>query len=166
MTPTRTPVLRPLLSQVAASELVYDGAPLQMETKLAFIARKEEDKAAAASAAAAKPGGAAGGEARGRKRRAEGEPEPADGEEGEDGAGASAEAEAAEVEVPPYEAGCVLRFEFGADVAFAQPPTFGLVKDSFGGRQEGGVVYVDYEVVSALFPKTLLSGLLHALLVR
>ena len=134
--------------------LVYEGAPLQMEAKLDFIARKDEERAAAAAAAppaaAAKPAAAPAS----RKRRAEGEPEPADGEEGGEGGEGEGEAAAeeaeAEVEVPPYEPGCVLRFEYGADVAFAAAPSFGLVKDTFGGRQEGGVVYVDYEAVRAL----------------
>ena len=100
--------------------LVYEGAPLKMEPKLDYIKRKEEERKSRPNAAPA--GGAAGGAAAapaaGRKRRAEAEPEG--GEEGADGEGEEAAAgEEAEVEVPEYEPGCVLTFDFG-EAEFAE----------------------------------------------
>lgn len=152
--------------------LVYAGAPLVMEPKVDYIARKEEEKKnrpagtpadaeeagaapttkpAPTKPAAAKPAAAAAA-SKGKKRRAEGEPEEDEAEGGEgEAAEAAAAGEAAEeeVEVPEYQPGCVLAFDFGEDAEFSQAPTFGLVKDSFGGR-DGGCVFVDYEQVGVV----------------
>jgi hypothetical protein len=135
--------------------LEFEGAPLKLEPKLEYIARKEEERKnrpnspAAANAA----GAAAAATAAGKKRRAEGEAGGEDAAaaaaEGPEGAAAAAgEEEEGEVEVPAYESGCVLHFDFGEAAEFAAPPTFGLVKDTFGGRMEGGVQFVDYNTVS------------------
>ncbi|PRW45723.1 la 1 [Chlorella sorokiniana] len=130
--------------KVRALSLVFEGAPLKMEPKLDYIKRKEEERksrpnAAPAGGAGGAAGGAAGAPAAGRKRRAEAEPEG-----GEEGGEDAAAGEEAEVEVPEYEPGCILAFDFG-EAEFAEPPTFGLIKDTFGGRQDGGVQYVDYQ---------------------
>lgn len=134
-------------------ELVYEGAPLTLEPKLEFIKRKGEERAAREAAAPAAEGGSAAGAGAGaapasRKRRAEGEPGGDDeGEEaGGEGAAAEAAAEEEEPDLGDYEPGCVLHFDFG-DAEFAEAPTFGLVKDTFGGRKEGGVQFVEYSQV-------------------
>ncbi|PSC69422.1 la 1 [Micractinium conductrix] len=130
--------------RVLGLELMYEGAPLTLEPKLAYIARKEEvrkSRPGAAGAADGKPAAAAAG----RKRAAEGEA----GEEGgaaaagEGGEAAAQETAEAEVEVGQYDPGCVLNFDFGEEAQFEEAPTFGLVKDTFGGR-DGGVQFVDY----------------------
>lgn len=103
--------------QVCGLSLVYEGAPLKMKPKLDYIARKEEERKSRPNAAPAggAAGGAAGAAAAGRKRRAEAEPE-----EGGDGEGEEVAAEEeAEVEVPEYEPGCVLTFDFG-EAEFAE----------------------------------------------
>ncbi|KAL4442520.1 hypothetical protein ABPG77_005104 [Micractinium sp. CCAP 211/92] len=132
--------------KVRGMELVYEGAPLTLEPKLEFIKRKGEERAAREAAAPAAEGAAAAAAAApaSRKRRAEGE--PGEGDEGEEAGGEGAAAEAAAEEEPDlgdYEPGCVLHFDFG-DAEFAEAPTFGLVKDTFGGRKEGGVQFVEY----------------------
>jgi hypothetical protein len=126
-------------------ELVFEGAPLKMEAKLDYVQRKEEERHARPNS----PVGTAG-----KKRRAEGEPEAGEkgaegGAEGgeEEAAAAAAGGEEAPAPAPQYEPGCVLHFDFGAEVEFTEAPTFGLVKDSFGGRYDGGVKYVDYNQV-------------------
>ncbi|KAL4447785.1 hypothetical protein ABPG75_005004 [Micractinium tetrahymenae] len=133
--------------KVRGKELVYEGAPLAMEPKLDYIKRKQEEREARAAAAPA------GGDATAapaappasRKRRAEGEPGEGDDEAAGDAGAAAEEAAAAEEpEVGNYEPGCILHFDFGGDAEFAEAPTFGLVKDTFGGRREGGVQFVEY----------------------
>lgn len=143
--PPPTPLRR---QQVRGIDLVYDGAPLTMEPKLDYIKRKGEERAAREAAA---PPAAASGPAS-RKRRAEGEPgEGAEAEgaagEGEGGDGGDAQAPE-EPELGDYEPGCILHFDFG-DAEFAEAPTYGLVKDTFGGRREGGVQFVEYAQVGA-----------------
>ncbi|KAI7838439.1 hypothetical protein COHA_007702 [Chlorella ohadii] len=137
--------------KVRGLSLVYEGAPLSMEPKLAYIQRKEAERKSRPGAAPAGgvPAAPAAAPTAGRKRRAEGEPEG--GQRGGDGGAAAAAAaaaeeggEAAEVEVGEYEPGCVVAFDFG-EAEFAEAPTFGLIKDTFGGRHDGGVQYVDYQ---------------------
>ncbi|KAK2078621.1 hypothetical protein QBZ16_003461 [Prototheca wickerhamii] len=50
---------------------------------------------------------------------------------------------AAPAEVEDYVPGCCVAFDFGEDCEFAEVPTFGLVKDSFGGKM-AGLKYADY----------------------
>ena len=112
--------------QVRGLSLVYEGAPLAMEPKLAYIQRKEAERKSRPGAAPTAAAAAAAAPAAGRKRRAEGEPEG--GQRGGDGGAAAAAAaaaggeeggEAAEVEVGEYEPGCVLAFDFG-EAEFAE----------------------------------------------
>ena len=122
-----------LLLQVRGLSLVYEGAPLKMEPKLDYIKRKEEERKSRPNAEPA--GGAAGGAAAaaaGRKRRAEAEPEGADGEE----AAAGEEAEEAEVEVPEYEPGCILAFDFG-ETEFAEVRGQGRGRERCGRERCG-----------------------------
>jgi hypothetical protein len=134
---------------VLGMSLEFAGAPLQLEAKLEYIQRKEQERHA-------RPNSPVGATA-GKKRRAEGEPDAGDegGEGGEDGgkgegeaAAAGGEAAEGEAAAPEYEPGCILHFDFGEAAEFKEPPTFGLVKDSFGGRRDGGVQFVEYTQVS------------------
>ena len=136
--------------RVAGMQLEHEGAVVQLEPKLEFVKRKEEERQArpapAAAAPAAKPAKPAAKPA-GGKRKAEAEPEAAEeGEGGGDGEAAEGEGAAGEAHVPTYDPGCVVHFDFG-ECEFSTPPTFGLVKDTFGGREQG-LLYVDYEQAS------------------
>ncbi len=133
--------------RVKALDLEHAGAKLHLEAKLDYMKRKEDERharpnsphniaaPAAAVAAAPKPTRASTGAA---KRPRE--------EDGAEDAGGDAEAAAAgpdEAVMEPFTSGCVIRFDFGVDTDFVDPVTFGLVKDSFGGK-EVGLSYVDY----------------------
>ncbi|RMZ53027.1 hypothetical protein APUTEX25_001146, partial [Auxenochlorella protothecoides] len=121
-------------ARVAGQSLVFQGAPLQLEPKLRYVARREEERDARAEAADQAPAAAAEPAApapSGTKRPREAE-----------AAAAPAEAAAA-VEVEDFTPGCCVRFDFGPDPGFVEQPSFGLVKDSFGGK-DAGLKYADY----------------------
>ena len=116
---------------MAGLSLEFEGAPLKLEPKLEYVARRAAEKAAepakeAPAAAAAAPAPAA---KPAQKRPREEEKEAA-----------------APAEVEDYVPGCCVAFDFGEDCEFAEVPTFGLVKDSFGGKM-AGLKYADYNQV-------------------
>jgi lupus La protein len=119
---------------VAGAALTFKGAPLVLRPKGEYVKEKAEARHARPNSPH-NPEAAAGAAARPAKRaREEG------GEEAEDGGEAAA---APAAPAPVFVPGCVVHFDFGADAAFGDAVTFGLVKDSFGGR-EAGLQYVDY----------------------
>lgn len=104
--------------------LVFEGAPLKMEPKLDYVARKEVERRSDLNSPAIPSH----------------DPSPGIG----NGTGYhGAEPNDAAVH---FEQGCVLYFNFGEATEFTLPITFGLVKDSFGGR-DAGVAYVEYQQV-------------------
>ena len=108
--------------------LVYAGAPIRFERKEDFIKRKGEEnekrKAQKISEMEQRVNGA------GKRPR-------------EEDVNGDAEREDKPIEPVSYTPGCVLEFHFG-DASFGdQVVTFGLVKDSFGGK-EAGLKFVDY----------------------
>ena len=135
-------------ARVATLSLEYAGAPLALEPKLTYVARKAAERHAKPNSPA-NPANASKAPAVGTKRRAQGEPGE-DAAEAEEGAAAEEEEAAAAAApaaaVPDFERGCLVHFAYAEGVEFAEAPTFGLVKDSFGGRP--GVSYVDYTLVS------------------
>jgi len=127
--------------------LEFEGAPLVLEPKVDYVKRKEEERHARPNSPhnnIANPGPA------GPKRAREEEDDQevaaatgADGEPGREGRGEGAEAEEA-VTVPEFVPGCLVYFDFGTTTTFGENPvSYGLVKDSFGGK-ERGLSYVDY----------------------
>lgn len=124
-----------------AEPLVFAGAPIVLEPKADFVARRAVEKAAAAE--------------RAEKRKAEaGEQGEGADEKNEDGDARGAKrargADAADVTeaeteaAPAFTPGCAVRFVFSAPSEFHEPPTFAMIKDTFGGR-DGGIRYVEYE---------------------
>ena len=102
---------------------VFDGAPLRMERKTAFIKRKQEERQERANIAG-------------------GEREDGDGVDGETAAGGAHEE--IDMEALGLKSGTIVTFDFGKDTSFDKEVSFGLIKDSFGGK-ESGLVYVEYE---------------------
>lgn len=97
-------------------------------------------------AAAAAAAGSGKGKVAGSKRKAKAEPEEEAEEEGEGTTAAEGEEEAeeeGEEAAPEYEPSCVVAFEFGSADWAGEPPSFQLIRDSFGGK-DGGVRFVDY----------------------
>lgn len=125
------------LPQVAGESLVFQGAPLLLEPRLSYVARKEGERSTrlepatqVREGACERPPPGVGGTKRPREAEAAA-PEPA--------AAAGAE---------DFTPGCCVRFDFGPDPGFVEQPSFGLVKDSFGGK-EAGLKYADYAAVRA-----------------
>ncbi|GAB4816086.1 hypothetical protein N2152v2_003132 [Parachlorella kessleri] len=127
--------------KVAAMSLEFEGAPILLEPKLAYMQRKADERHAKpnspfnkaeegeAAAEPSAPPAADGGEAVMEEDAAEPAAEPA--------------AKAADAAVPDYTPGCLLHFDFGGE-ELGDDVKFGTVKDSFGGR-DGGVGFVDYQ---------------------
>lgn len=111
---------------MAGLSLVFEGAPLKIEPKLEFVARREAEKAAQPAEEQEAPAPAKARASPGQKRPRE-EPE-------------------AEIVLEEYTPGCCVAFDFGEDCEFAEAPTFGLIKDSFGGK-DAGLKYADYNQV-------------------
>lgn len=93
---------------------VYDGATLVMEPKVDFMKRKEEEKLARVHAA--------------QKEREDVEK--------------AIEVLDAEIEEFGAEPGTFVKFDFG-DVTLGDTVTFGMIKDSFGGKEKG-LLFVEY----------------------
>ena len=123
--------------RVRQLELVFAGAPLNMEAKTAYLVRKQEQRHARPNSPYNPASAAKAHKAKG-KRKAEAEAEAEEDAEGEQQQGGGEEAEE-----PQYDPGCVVHFTFG-DQEFVEAPTYFLIRDSFGGN-EAGVKYVDYE---------------------
>lgn len=131
--------------RVKGLTLEHDGAKLELEGKVEYMKRKEEERHAKPNSPynnATQGTGSNANMTSNNKRPRE--------EEGGDGADAApapdapaAEPVAVEVQVEPYTSGCILQFDFGTGTEFADPITFGLVKDSFGGKDRG-LQYVEY----------------------
>lgn len=107
--------------RVKTLSLEFEGAPLRLEWKREYMKKKEEERHARPNSLSNTINSV---------KQAEAE-QP------------QSEAEAPDVEVPTYEEGCIVEFDF-ADVEFASAPTYGLIKDSFGGKS-AGLAFVDYE---------------------
>lgn len=93
---------------------VFDGAKLVMEPKVEFIKKKEEEKRARATAA---------------------EQEKEEEEK-------AIHVEDAEIEEFGADPGTFVKFDFG-DVGLGDNVTFGMIKDSFGGKDKG-LMFVEY----------------------
>lgn len=105
--------------------LEFQGAPLVLEPKLQYMKRKEEERHARPNSPYA--------DAKNDESNAQSTDK-----------GATVENETVEaLEDDNYEPGCLVKFDFGEDVEFGDPVTFGLVKDSFGGKNKG-LEYVEY----------------------
>jgi len=133
--------------RVKGLTLKHDGAKLELEGKVEYMKRKEEERHA-------KPNSPYNNANQGTGANASANPisnnkRPRE-DNGADAAAAVAPAPAAaepvvavEVQVEPYTSGCIIQFDFGTGTNFADPITFGLVKDSFGGKDRG-LQYVEY----------------------
>lgn len=145
-------------ARIRGLSLVFEGAPLQLEPKVEYMKRKEEERHARFNSpynnnnydnhgghqvefnkppvSLKRPRGDAGDSTfreGGMHHRSSGPLEGSKTFEREHERGR-------ERELIP---GCILEFYFGSDPRFKEPVTFGLVKDSFGGRDRG-LQYVDY----------------------
>jgi len=121
--------------------LVFEGAPVRVEAKSAFVERKLADRAAAAAARAA----AGEAEPAGDAPAAVATPAKADGADGGAAAAPAATAAPAVAAAPlAYEPGKVVAFTLAADAPGAAALTYNEVKAAFGGR-EAGAVFVEYE---------------------
>lgn len=99
--------------------LEFQGAPLVLEPKLEYMKRKEEE------------------------RHARPNSPYAEGKIDDENIKSTEQAAVEDTAIEDYEQGCLLKFDFGEDVEFGDPVTFGLVKDSFGGKSKG-MEYVEY----------------------
>jgi lupus La protein len=113
--------------------LEFQGAPLVLEPKLDYMKRKEEERHARPNS----PYTEGKIDAENFKSTDKGE-----GREGRDEI-STEQAAGEDTAIENYEPGCLLKFDFGEDVEFGDPVTFGLVKDSFGGKGKG-MEYVEY----------------------
>lgn len=126
--------------------LEHEGAKLELEGKVDYMKRKEEERHAKPNSPYNTVNQGTGANASANLTNNNKRPREEDNTDGADAAPAPAAAAApvaVEVQVEPYTSGCVVQFDFGTGTEFADPVTFGLVKDSFGGRDRG-LQYVDY----------------------
>ena len=93
---------------------VFDGAKLEMEQKVEFVKRKEEEKRARVSAA----------------------------QKEEEEEKKIIHVDDAEIEGFGAEPGTFVKFDFG-DATLGDGVTFGMIKDSFGGKEKG-LMFVEY----------------------
>ncbi len=134
----------PEAERVKGLTLEHCGAKLELEGKVEYMKRKEEERHNKPNSpynhhVNQGTGANASAVPNNNKRSRE-----ADNGGAADGdASTDAPVEPVEIVVEPYISGCVVQFDFGTETNFADPVTFGLVKDSFGGR-ERGLEYVEY----------------------
>jgi hypothetical protein len=122
-------VLKASKKEDGGDGFVFDGAPLVMEEKVAFLNRKKEERRAA------------GGSERGE--RSSGAVDD-DAGAGHQVGGNSGTITDADIDAYIGSGGMLVKFEFvvpGEDLK--GKVTFGLVKDSFGGKEKG-LEYVEY----------------------
>ena len=102
---------------------IFDGARLKMEPKLEFVKRKQEERHA--------------------KKNSPHNPAAKTENGGNISKPAEITVDDKEIEEFNMSSGSCVKFDFGS-VEFKDPVTFGLVKDSFGGKGSG-LKFVDYE---------------------
>lgn len=117
----------------------FAGAPLQLELKEEYAKRKKEAAKDGQEAAQPTEADALATETAAEPNKKRGR---VDDDTARDKEGVANETDT--VEAAEFTPGCLVRFDFGAETTFSDNVTFGLVKDSFGGK-ESGVLYVEYE---------------------
>lgn len=115
---------------------VFDGAPLEMELKVAFLERKAAERQERV-----------GGDELRDERRDDGRKRRGDGVAGGEDVDVGKEVTEEDIDAEIGDGGMLVQFKFGVpeeELEKLQGVSFGLVKDSLGGK-DAGLAYVEYK---------------------